>query len=188
MDGNDSTQLCRIPVARVFEIRNSGICTKWKFGLKYVSDTRKPRFTYNENSDEEDFELCASASLKRSIEIQPTNDDAIEGTPPNKRAKFMFQRCFNATFNPSKISGAERICAPDSDDDDGHWQQFLSDKREFYFNLYFGLVHTIVYIYVILSNCSMLFICIRKLNGLDVKMIHVGVFKYRQSVNKYFWR
>jgi hypothetical protein len=41
----------------------------------------------------------------------------IDGTPPSKRAKFFFQRCFDATFNPNRISGAEKVLAPDSDED-----------------------------------------------------------------------
>ena len=47
-----------------------------------------------------------------------TQRDLIEGTPPSaKRARFFFQRCFDATFNPSRITGAEKILAPDSDEE-----------------------------------------------------------------------
>ncbi|XP_043233793.1 cell cycle checkpoint control protein RAD9A-like isoform X4 [Amphibalanus amphitrite] len=44
-------------------------------------------------------------------------DDAIPGTPPAKRAKFTFQRCFNLTMDPLRVPGHERVLAPDSDED-----------------------------------------------------------------------
>ena len=39
-------------------------------------------------------------------------------TPPSKRAKYLFKRCFDATFNPAAVTGAQRVLAPDSDDDE----------------------------------------------------------------------
>ena len=44
--------------------------------------------------------------------------DTVTATPPAKRKKRqMFQRCFEATFNPAMVQGAERVLAPDSDED-----------------------------------------------------------------------
>ena len=57
-----------------------------------------------------------SETWQQSFTCDATND-AIDSTPPSKRAKFYFHRCFDATFNPNKISGAEKVLAPDSDDD-----------------------------------------------------------------------
>jgi hypothetical protein len=99
---------------------------------------------YNENTDsenEEDNEVITRERISETRDFsqrashnssrpnfcdvtQPhdlnnaTQRELIEGTPPSaKRARFFFQRCFDATFNPSKISGAEKILAPDSDED-----------------------------------------------------------------------
>lgn len=38
-------------------------------------------------------------------------------TPPSKRAKYFFKRCFDATFNPTKVPGFGVVLAPDSDED-----------------------------------------------------------------------
>ncbi|XP_042210464.1 cell cycle checkpoint control protein RAD9A-like isoform X2 [Homarus americanus] len=44
-------------------------------------------------------------------------EDVIPGTPPSKRAKFFFRRCFESTFDPTTVPGHDRILASDSDDD-----------------------------------------------------------------------
>ena len=40
--------------------------------------------------------------------------------PPNKkrRVNAFFQRCFDATFNPNDATAAQRILAPDSDEEE----------------------------------------------------------------------
>ena len=43
------------------------------------------------------------------------NGDSL--TPPSKRAKYVFKRCFEATFVPQNIAGAHKILAPDSDEE-----------------------------------------------------------------------
>ena len=49
---------------------------------------------------------------------EPGEPDTVTATPPAKRKKRqMFQRCFEATFNPAMVQGAERVLAPDSDED-----------------------------------------------------------------------
>ena len=49
-----------------------------------------------------------------------TNGDGllVPGTPPAKKPRLMyFKRCFDTTFNPSNIPGAQKVLAPDSDED-----------------------------------------------------------------------
>lgn len=44
-------------------------------------------------------------------------EEDIPGTPPAKRAKkFIFQRCFESTFNPEDVPGHDRVLAEDSDE------------------------------------------------------------------------
>lgn len=38
-------------------------------------------------------------------------------TPPAKRARYFFQRCFEKTLDPSSIPGAQKVLAPDSDEE-----------------------------------------------------------------------
>ena len=47
----------------------------------------------------------------------PRSDGQGIRTPPTKRAKYILQRAFDATFNPSKVVGNDRILAHDSGDD-----------------------------------------------------------------------
>ena len=48
-------------------------------------------------------------------------DVTSQQPPPSKkrRTNAFFQRCFDATFNPNDATAAQRILAPDSDEDDG---------------------------------------------------------------------
>ena len=82
----------------------------------------KSKSAYNQNTDSES--ACDDDRVRISPtcdEDNPTHDvtqrDLVYGTPPSKRAKLYFQPCFDATFNPSRISGAERVLAPDSDEE-----------------------------------------------------------------------
>jgi len=44
---------------------------------------------------------------------------AIDCSAPSaKRAKHLFKRCFEATFDPANMPGTEKILAPDSDEED----------------------------------------------------------------------
>lgn len=45
------------------------------------------------------------------------NGDFGTQPPPTKKAKYLFKRCFEATFAPQNISGSGRILAPDSDEE-----------------------------------------------------------------------
>ncbi len=54
-----------------------------------------------------------------NIRVVGANGDCAS-TPPSKRARFFFRKCFDATFNPrTGVAGANRILAPDSDEEDG---------------------------------------------------------------------
>ena len=80
-------------------------------------DCRKASPTQETNRTRVSETQQQSFSCDISRDAIDVTHDAIDATPPSKRAKFFFHRCFDATFNPSKISGAERVLAPDSDDD-----------------------------------------------------------------------
>ena len=41
----------------------------------------------------------------------------LERSPPSKRARYFFKKCFEATFNPSSVPGSDNILAPDSDEE-----------------------------------------------------------------------
>jgi cell cycle checkpoint control protein RAD9A len=44
--------------------------------------------------------------------------ESVQGTPPPKKRRHkLFNRCFEATFNPSQMPGAEKVLAPDSDEE-----------------------------------------------------------------------
>ena len=60
---------------------------------------------------------CTSTPLEEPLPPPADSEDAIPGTPPAKRAKFTFQRCFNQTMDPLRVPGHERVLAPDSDED-----------------------------------------------------------------------
>ncbi len=44
-------------------------------------------------------------------------DTVQDESPPAKRARFYFGRCFEQTFNPASVPGFERVLAPDSDEE-----------------------------------------------------------------------
>jgi len=53
-----------------------------------------------------------------SIPDVPINDeDCFTASPPSKKKKVLFRRCFDATWNPSKVLGTEKVLAPDSDEE-----------------------------------------------------------------------
>ena len=45
------------------------------------------------------------------------NPDCFDASPPAKKKNFLFRRCFDATWNPNKIAGTEKVLAPDSDEE-----------------------------------------------------------------------
>ncbi|XP_076041140.1 cell cycle checkpoint control protein Rad9 [Oratosquilla oratoria] len=62
-----------------------------------------------------------SQSRCDSFRQDSSSDNAISprtGSPVPKKAKFIFQRCFNATFNPESIPGYGVVLASDSDEED----------------------------------------------------------------------
>ncbi|TRY70631.1 hypothetical protein TCAL_17281 [Tigriopus californicus] len=46
------------------------------------------------------------------------NEETVPRSPPSKKARVVFKRCFDATFYPQNMTAATRVLAPDSDDDD----------------------------------------------------------------------
>ena len=43
--------------------------------------------------------------------------EEVPASPPSKKTKFYFRRCFDATFNPINIPGYQRVLARDSDEE-----------------------------------------------------------------------
>lgn len=47
--------------------------------------------------------------------LEQTKD--LTGSPPAKKARYYFQRCFERTLDPRQLPGTDKILAPDSDDE-----------------------------------------------------------------------
>ena len=66
---------------------------------------------------------AAMDSLSLSVIPEPEGngdcgDHEVEGTPPAKKKKrALFARCYDATFAPSQVPGAQKVLAPDSDEE-----------------------------------------------------------------------
>ncbi|XP_037092444.1 LOW QUALITY PROTEIN: cell cycle checkpoint control protein RAD9A-like [Pollicipes pollicipes] len=76
---------------------------------------------------------CASTPLEEGPDAAPPPTDGLDAappadgpdgladaapvTPPRKRARFTFQRCFNETIDPLRVPGHGRVLAPDSDEE-----------------------------------------------------------------------
>ncbi|RXG52728.1 Cell cycle checkpoint control protein RAD9B [Armadillidium vulgare] len=52
-----------------------------------------------------------------ALHEEEKEEDFIPGTPPAKRKRFFFKRCFEPTFDANNISGFSKILAEDSDDE-----------------------------------------------------------------------
>lgn len=46
------------------------------------------------------------------------DSDTVPASPPAKKSRFYFRRCFEATFNPDTLPGHNVILAEDSDEGD----------------------------------------------------------------------
>ena len=45
-------------------------------------------------------------------------EENVAGTPPAKKKKrALFARCYDSTFMPCQVPGAEKVLAPDSDEE-----------------------------------------------------------------------
>lgn len=86
----------------------------------------KSKSSYNQQTDSESDcdddrvrigPTCDEEEPTQGTSRDVTQRDVVYGSPPSKRAKLYFQPCFDITFNPNKISGADRILAPDSDEE-----------------------------------------------------------------------
>ena len=69
------------------------------------------------NGDTLDFDQILNKRKEPDDEAVTTSPPR-ETPPPSKRAKYIFKRCFDATFNPANIPGTSKILAPDSDEED----------------------------------------------------------------------
>ena len=68
-------------------------------------------------------DVTSSESVPSSPPTRPL--PGIDCSAPSaKRAKHIFKRCFEATFDPSSIPGTEKVLAPDSDEDEGETRSF----------------------------------------------------------------
>jgi len=62
--------------------------------------------------------LCPQDSLATMCPPPPPAPDTLQATPPPKKKRHkLFNRCFEKTFNPNQIPGADKVLAPDSDED-----------------------------------------------------------------------
>ena len=61
----------------------------------------------------------ATADLRNGGDVSSLDVTSQPQPPPNKkrRVNAFFQRCFDATFNPNDATAAQRILAPDSDEE-----------------------------------------------------------------------
>lgn len=51
-------------------------------------------------------------------EEEKEDSDSVPSSPPAKKGRFFFRRCFEATFNPDTLPGHDIILAEDSDEGD----------------------------------------------------------------------
>lgn len=59
-----------------------------------------------------------SSVLKRPAEVTFNTCYGDDETPQSKKARFLFKRCFDATFNMAAVPGNEKVLAPDSEDEE----------------------------------------------------------------------
>ena len=57
-------------------------------------------------------------NVEDSVLLLNDDDSVVVEAPASKRARFIFKKCFEETFNPDSIPGAKKILAPDSDEED----------------------------------------------------------------------
>ncbi|CAL4108006.1 unnamed protein product, partial [Meganyctiphanes norvegica] len=60
-----------------------------------------------------------NVSMNKTVVTGSDDEDAdtVPGTPPSKKARYLFKRCFESTFNPDNIPGREHVLAADSGSD-----------------------------------------------------------------------
>jgi len=56
-----------------------------------------------------------SAALDDEEMLEVTKNE--ENPPAAKKARYIFKRCFDSTFNPNSVPGSDKILAPDSDEE-----------------------------------------------------------------------
>lgn len=73
----------------------------------------------NRLANDNDTRLNSSSLLKRKPEED--NEDLVQNSPPrkqSKRAKYIFQKCFQTTFDPRSLPGHNDVEVEDSGDSD----------------------------------------------------------------------
>jgi len=79
------------------------------------ANTTCPTLSPNLSTIPREVPVSLHQTLDNTLNLPPP--DLIEGSPPSKRKNFLFRRCFDATFNPQAVVGAQTVLAPDSDED-----------------------------------------------------------------------
>ena len=94
------------------------------------NDVPSPEFTIPRPSRSSNTEKSFSPNISLQAPMNGTknhvpenkNDSSVDvpgpGTPPAKRRKYYFQRCFQPSFNANDISAFRRVLAEDSDQED----------------------------------------------------------------------
>ncbi|XP_045625079.1 cell cycle checkpoint control protein RAD9A-like [Procambarus clarkii] len=77
----------------------------------------QPRDTSNMNGNTSQLEISLPNLDVKNTVAEEEEEDIVPGTPPSKKLKFLFRRCFESTFDPQTIPGHNNILAGDSDDD-----------------------------------------------------------------------
>ena len=84
----------------------------------YVSAKRKnqaPNQSQNPQTSTARVEDVPNFSMNDEEMLDQT--EANENPPSAKKARFLFKRCFDSTFNPKSVQGSDKVLAPDSDDE-----------------------------------------------------------------------
>lgn len=58
-----------------------------------------------------------SAHPIEGVDEEDEDEDTFPSTPPAKRVRHIFRRCFESTFDPHSIPGFNVILAEDSDEE-----------------------------------------------------------------------
>ncbi|XP_049839507.1 cell cycle checkpoint control protein RAD9A [Schistocerca gregaria] len=57
---------------------------------------------------------CTYQTSRLPTRLSDCEDDMVPSSPPSKKARYVFKKCFEATFNPQNIPGHDIVLADDS--------------------------------------------------------------------------
>ena len=83
----------------------------------------EPAKNSTQRTSQEAMPAPAASPVPFPGDLAAANGDAstldVTSQPPSKKRRLnaFFQRCFDATFNPNDATAAQRVLAPDSDED-----------------------------------------------------------------------